>query len=454
MDGARSLLPISLIIIATICMMCTLRHWTTVSYRRAVLSLVISLSVAFVIARGCIEGVTRRDGVFLRTSKSGGRRTIFTALKLVRWETAMAVVLYLSVGLLAGLRHKPWLLIFLIFVQATVYLCAPIASVWNLRAQGARGEERQRGFAERRLRAERRRQARALVPRPAAAALTALCVGGVASAFVAPAALLHATTVPRGAVSPQSLLASGHTQVYLRVGSSSTQACRTYYPIGSIHLSESAAHSPRGSAQVELSFQTSSLVLLGEVLGAAADSRPISTVSLAFRTPSAGGQSDTELVDTFATAAVTSLSGQLSETPEGSVSLLLPASSSVTSTPATLQHAGPFAAISEAPTAKAAVTLGAAADGTATYAVTAVSLSQAASGAPINLSFASAALPLLDEIFHSEGTAGIPVLTLSVQAGAGGGLLWHSFSRLSVSSFAENLSASVSGTAAFVIPPR
>ena len=271
---------------------------------------------------------------------------------------------------------------------------------------------------------------------------------------MAPAALLHATTVPRGAVSPQSLLASGRTQVYLRVGSSSTQAGRTYYPIGSIHLSASAAHSPRGSAQVELSFQTSALVLLGEILGAAADSRPISTVSLAFRTPGAGGQSDTDLVDTFATAAVTSLSEQLSETPAGSVSLLLPASSSVTSTPATLQQAGPFAAVAEAPTAKASVTLGTTAGGAPAYAVTAVSLSQAASGAPINLSFASAALPLLDGIFHSEGTAGIPVLTLSVQAGAGGGLLWHTFSRLSVSSFAENLSGSVSGTAAFVIPVR
>ena len=333
LDGSRSLLPLSLMIIATTCIIFTQRHWTTLSYRRAVLSLVISLAVAFVIARGCIEGVTRRDGVFLRTSKSGGRRTIFTALKLTRWETAMAVVLYLAVGLLAGLRHKPWLLIFLIFVQATVYLCAPIASVWNLRAQGVRSQERQRGFADRRLRAERRRQARALVPRPAAAALTALCVGGLTSAFVAPAALLHATTAPRGAVSPQSLLASGRTQVYLRVGSSATQAGRTYYPIGSIHLSDRAPHSPRGSAQVELSFQTSSLVLLGEVLGAAADSRRISTVSLAFRTPGAGGQPDTELVDTFATAAVTSLSEQLSGTPAGSVSLLLPASSSVTSRP-------------------------------------------------------------------------------------------------------------------------
>src|SRR6204780_118303 len=160
MDGARSVLPLSFILIATVCMMCTLRNWTTMSHRRALLSLVISLSVAFVIARGCIEGVARRDGVFLRTSKAGGRRTIFTALKLTRWETALAIALYISVGLLAGLRHRPWLLIFIVFVPATVYLCGPIAAVWNLRAQTAPGRARQHAFTVRRGRgAARRRRA-------------------------------------------------------------------------------------------------------------------------------------------------------------------------------------------------------------------------------------------------------------------------------------------------------
>ena len=159
-------------------------------------------------------------------------------------------------------------------------------------------------------------------------------------------------------------------------------------------------------------------------------------------------------MDTFATAAVTSLSEQLSEYAGGQRLAPAPRVQRRDRRPATLQHTGPFAALAGAPTAKASVTLGAAAGGTPTYAVTAVSLSQAASGAPINLSFASSALPLLDGIFHAEGAAGIPRLTLSVQAGAGGGPLWHTFSRLSVSSFEENLSGSVSGTAAFVIPAR
>ena len=63
MDGARSLLPLSLIIIASITNMYMLRLWTTMLYRRALFSLAISLSVTWVIALGCIEGLIRRDAV-------------------------------------------------------------------------------------------------------------------------------------------------------------------------------------------------------------------------------------------------------------------------------------------------------------------------------------------------------------------------------------------------------
>ena len=69
--GDKSLLPMSLIIIATICMTWTLLHWTTMSGRRAVLALVISLSASWITALACIEGMSRREGVFLRTSKTG-----------------------------------------------------------------------------------------------------------------------------------------------------------------------------------------------------------------------------------------------------------------------------------------------------------------------------------------------------------------------------------------------
>ena len=465
MDGSRSLLPLSLIIIATICMMFTLRYWTTLSYRRALLSLVISLSVTWVIALGCIEGVARRDGVFLRTSKSGGRRSILKALRLSRVETVLAIALYAAAGLLAAVRHGPWLLVVIIFIQATVYLCGPIAAVWNLKAQAVPAKESRRRFEQRRLAAQGRRRSWTRFPRPAAAALAALCAGAAASAFLAPVSLLQATSVAQGAaVSPQSLLAaSAGTEVYLKLGSLTSGAGRVYYPVTSVQLSNLGASTRNRPARVGLSFATSSLVLLHEVLRAAADGGRISRVSLALRTPGQGGRPATELVDTFAAAAVTSYQADLSGTPGGSVSLVLPARSHPVSTPAGLRRAGPFARYSSPVRALAATayvnTSAAGQTGGPSYAVTAARLSQTAPHGPLTLTFTTSSLPLLDEIFHDQGAAaGIPALTLTVRAGQAAGLparvLTYSLSSLTIGSFAENLSGSLTGTATLVSRPR
>ncbi|HEX2745510.1 MAG TPA: glycosyltransferase [Streptosporangiaceae bacterium] len=449
MDGTRSLLPLSLIIIATICMLWTLRLWTTMSFRRALLSLVISLSVTWVVALGCLEGMARRDAVFLRTSKVAGRRRIRTALRLTRVETTLAVVLYTGAGLLATSHHPPWLLVVIIFLQATVYLCGPIASVWNLWAVGVPAPEYLQRFEKRHRRAERRRRSWARLPRPAAvgAALTALCAGGVASAFLAPVPLLH-TAVLRHAESPQSLLAdSASTQVYLKLGSSTSGA---YYFISSVNLSTA-------SARAKLRFSTTSLPLLGEVLRAAAAGGRISHVSVAFRTPGLNGRPTTEFVDTFGTASVASFSEHLSSPPAGTVTLALPALSHVVSAPGALQRVGPFAGLSgPALATKVSVTMG---TGAPAYAVTAVRLSQAASGAALDLRFTTPSLPLLDGIFRDQGNAvTIPVLTLTVRSGESGDrfatALTHTFTGLSVGSFAENLSGSLSGTTTLVVPPR
>ena len=456
MDGARSLLPLSLIIIATVCMMYTLRLWTTLSYRRALLSLVISLSVSWVIALGCIEGLARRDGVFLRTSKAGGRRRIRTALRLSRVETILALALYVAAGLLAALRHGPWLLIFIIFMQACVYLCGPIASVWNLWAQGIPAPEYRRRFEKRRLRADRRRGRWAQSPLPAlSATVAALCAGGVTSAFLAPVPLLQTTTVRR-AVSPQSLAGSAGTQVYLKLGAAASGSAGTYYSITSVHLSNRPAQ-----AGLRLSFDTSSLLLLGEVLRAAAAGGRISQASLAFRAPGLGGRPTTESVQTFGAAAVTSFREHLSGTPTGTVSLALPAARRVISTPGRLQRTGPFAGASAAQATTVFVNTPATGMRAASSAaVTAAQLSQAAPRAPLHLGFTTSSLPLLDGLFRDQSTAvSMPVLRLSIRAGAGGHqsgrALTYTFSALKVGSFAENsLSGVLSGTAALVIPRR
>jgi cellulose synthase/poly-beta-1,6-N-acetylglucosamine synthase-like glycosyltransferase len=442
--GQLSLLPLSIIVTATIPMMVTLRNWTTLSYRQALLSLVISLAVTVVIARGCIEGAARRDGVFLRTSKAGGRRTILTALSLTRWETLLAAALYVSAVLLAGKENPPWLLVFIVFTQATVYLCGPVVAVWNLRAQAAGPREPASADDPTPV----RRPPRVLVPRPLAALLVAVCIGVVASVFVFPVPLLHATTV--APPFPQSLLAAPRTEVYLRLGSSATGPAGAYYPITPMHLSGLAVSSPNASTGVGLTFTTSSTALLGGVLRAAEDNGEISAVGIAFRTPGPAGRPMTRLVDTFGPALVTSISEPAPAAPVGSVSLLLSAPSAVTRSSVALRHAGPFAPRAAPPATRAIVTLG---QGSPSFAVTAVSLSRSSPGAPLNVGFSTTAPSLLQRLVQAQGAATVlPLLTLSVWHGPAGSPVRRSFSKVSVSAFTESFSTPFSGTASLAVP--
>ena len=201
LGGNRSLMPMSLIIIATICMTWTLRHWIPITRRRAALGLLISLSASWITALACIQGMAHREGVFLRTSKTGStHRPLRTAFRLSRVETLLAVALYTSAGLLTASAHPPLLLIGIISLQGTVYLCSPIAALWNLRARRIPGEEFRRRFAARRLRqAGRRRPPRFATAAFGLAILAAALSGAVIASFAAPEKLVP---VPAATLTP------------------------------------------------------------------------------------------------------------------------------------------------------------------------------------------------------------------------------------------------------------
>ena len=117
------------------------------------MSLVISLAASFVTARACIEGLARRDGVFLRTSKTGsGHHRLRKALRLSLWESLFAVrcTPRPCIHLRCRSRLGCWSII--ITFQATVYLCAPIAAVWNLRTQRVPAHAYRHRFEQQRLR--------------------------------------------------------------------------------------------------------------------------------------------------------------------------------------------------------------------------------------------------------------------------------------------------------------
>ena len=307
MVGSWSVLPVSLIIIATFCMMWTLRHWTTMSYRRALLSLVISLAVAWVVALGCIEGIARRERG-LPAHRQGGRPAHHLHRDAAGPGGDDPGRRPVRLRRPAGRPAAP-------AVAAHRHRLVPGHRV-HLRPDRSDVEPAGAGGPWPGVPAPFRRApgAHRAPPPGCLGALPTACRRGADRAVrrrgdqclrlsrVAAAHDRHGDAGCRGGGG-----ASGGTQVYVKLGSS---GAGTYYPVTSAHLSDRT-----------LSFDTSSLLLLGEVLQAAADGGHISQVSLAFRAPGTGGHPAAE---TFSAAVVTSLEEHLSGAPSGSVSLLLP----------------------------------------------------------------------------------------------------------------------------------
>jgi hypothetical protein len=330
-------------------------------------------------------------------------------------------------------------LIFLVATQAAVYLCAPVAAVWNLFAMRAGRAGRPAAQAARRQRGGVR------LPRRVAVVLGAVVIAALASAFAAPShPLANARTAAPGGPWPQALLASPTTQVFLQVGPSADAAGGVYHRITPVHLAG------LGTAQVALAFTTSSGELLGDVLRAAAGDGQVAYASLSFRAPGRDGRMRTRLVDTFAGAVITSVAEPTPASPRGAVSLVLPAAGAVLADPGSLQAASHFATASAAPIARSRISLG---QGLPAYAVTGLSLSRSAAGQPLSIGFSTKAPPLLERILQAQNTStGLPALILSVRHVTGGRPVRQVFAHLRISAFTENLARPFAGTAALSVP--
>jgi cellulose synthase/poly-beta-1,6-N-acetylglucosamine synthase-like glycosyltransferase len=193
--GRSTLLPMSLIIIATLTSTRSLQHWTPISRRQTILGLVISLSACWITALACVQGMTHREGVFLRTSKTGATHRRFRkALRLSRVEILMAAALYSAAALLVFLAHAPVLLLSIVFVQGTVYLCSPIASLWNMRSQQVPSHVVQRRLEARRARPAGRTRRPLVTSAFSGARVLAVAAGVAIAVFAAPRPLMPAPT--------------------------------------------------------------------------------------------------------------------------------------------------------------------------------------------------------------------------------------------------------------------
>jgi cellulose synthase/poly-beta-1,6-N-acetylglucosamine synthase-like glycosyltransferase len=194
LTGALVAVPVALIATGLLRALWALRSLTGISIRRAALALATWLSLSWTTALACLRGLTRRDGVFLRTPKwrSGGH--LIEALRETRTETAFAAGLaLLSVGV--GVAGGRWLLAALAGWQALAFGTSPYMAWLNQRT------DLSSRLARRARSEDRRDRVVALAPtaiRTGAFALAAMCVvaifvvggaddsGGQATAFHKP----------------------------------------------------------------------------------------------------------------------------------------------------------------------------------------------------------------------------------------------------------------------------
>jgi hypothetical protein len=169
--GPTLLLPGVILLTGLLRAIWALRQRTWISYGRALLAFANWLCLSFTVARACVEGLLRPEGVFLRTPKIGGGHRLRAALVAARTETLIGAVLWGGAAALPIVAKPTALLVGLMAWQGAVYWTSPLMSWMAQRAQLTPDLERRRRTEERRERLVR-------VLRPVAVGST-----GVAAAF-------------------------------------------------------------------------------------------------------------------------------------------------------------------------------------------------------------------------------------------------------------------------------
>ncbi len=190
--GPTILLPATLLAVGLLRAVWALRNRTRISYGRALFAFVNWLSLSWTVALACVQGLVRREGVFMRTPKSEGDRHLWSAFISARTELFLTVVMWGMAAALAATTNATWLLIGLASWQGSVYASAPVMSWLDQR-------EHLTPELEERRRTESRRERLAALARPVAVgSLGAALLGTAAFVIVLAIGVSHA----RQAVQP------------------------------------------------------------------------------------------------------------------------------------------------------------------------------------------------------------------------------------------------------------
>ncbi|HZU78411.1 MAG TPA: glycosyltransferase [Acidimicrobiales bacterium] len=175
--GPTVMLPAALLVSGLLRAMWALRKRTHITVARALLAFANWLSLSWTVARACIQGLVRSEGVFLRTPKTGGAHRLRAALRAAGPETLLGALLWGCAGALAVVARPTALLVGLVAWQGVVYWSSPLMSWLSQRAHLTPELEQRR-------RTEDLRERLVMVLKPAAVA-SSVVLGSAGVAFAA-----------------------------------------------------------------------------------------------------------------------------------------------------------------------------------------------------------------------------------------------------------------------------
>lgn len=118
-----------------------LRNRLKIRLDMAIATMFNFFSLGWAVTLACIQGLTQREGVFLRTPKATNSSKAWHAIQVTQWETAIGLICIL-VGLTAFGVESNWRtfsLCCLLIWQGGLFLAAPLFSLLSLKREAALG---------------------------------------------------------------------------------------------------------------------------------------------------------------------------------------------------------------------------------------------------------------------------------------------------------------------------
>jgi len=144
LHGAAVLLPAALVLTGVIRALWALRVQAKIPLKRSVLAFLNWLSLSWIVALACVQGLVRKEGVFLRTPKESERNRLLAALWSARAETGWALLLW-AVAALVFVQGRATGFVLALFVwQGLIYASAPFMSWLNQHTELSAQLERRR----------------------------------------------------------------------------------------------------------------------------------------------------------------------------------------------------------------------------------------------------------------------------------------------------------------------